>query len=43
MKKNIGYLLIIILGVVGILSMMFRSETIDKNISKESNTIEIFA
>ena len=43
MKKNIGYLLIIFIGVVSIASMMFRSESIDNNITKENNTVEIFA
>ena len=43
MKKNIGYLIIIVIGVIGIISMMFRSETIDNNLSKQNNTIEIFS
>lgn len=43
MKKNFGYLIIIIIGVVSIAGMMFRCESIDNNISKENNAIEIFA
>ena len=43
MKKNIGYLVIIIIGVLAILSLFVRSNTIDNNISKENNTVELFA
>jgi hypothetical protein len=43
MKKYFGYGLIVIIGVVGIISMMFRSESIDNNILKSSNTVELFA
>ncbi len=43
MKEIIGYLIIIVIGVLGIVSMMFRSEAIDNNLSKQNNTIEIFS
>ena len=43
MKKNLGYLMIIVIGVASIIGMMFRSESIDNNVSKENNVVEIFA
>lgn len=43
MKNNLGYLIIIIVGVASIALMMYGSEKIDNNVSKESNTVEIFA
>lgn len=43
MKKILGYGIIIIIGVLGIITMMFRCESIDRNVSKGNNTIEIFA
>ena len=41
MKKIIGYLFIIILGVASIITLMNRSEEIDNNVAKGSNTIVI--
>ena len=43
MKKYLGYLVIIVLGVVSIFTLMSRSESIDNNVSKGSNFIELFA
>jgi len=43
MKKIIGYLVVIIIGVVSIVSLINRSESLDNNVSKGSNTIELFA
>lgn len=39
MKKFIGYVLIIILGVASIITLMNRSESIDNNLAKGNNTI----
>lgn len=39
MKKFIGYILIIVLGVASIITLMNRSESIDNNVVKGSNTI----
>ena len=41
MKKNIGYFVIVIICVISIAGMMFRSESIDNNITKENNIVEI--
>ena len=43
MKKILGYLFIIILGVGCIVSLMVRSNNIDNNYVKGTNTIELFA
>ena len=43
MKKCLGFLIIIILGVLSIVAMISRSESIDKNLSKDNNYIELFA
>ena len=43
MKKVLGYLFIIILGVGCIISLMARSESINNNYAKGTNTIELFA
>ena len=39
MKKVLGYLLIIVLGVLSIVTLMDRSESIDNNVAKGSNSI----
>ena len=43
MKKVLGYLIVIILGVVSIVSLINRSENLDNNVSKGTNTVELFA
>lgn len=43
MKKVFGYGVIIVIGVLGIITMMFRCESIDSNVSRGNNTVEIFA
>lgn len=43
MKKILGYLIIIVLGVGSIVLLINRSENLDNNMSKGSNTIELFA
>ena len=43
MKKVLGYLIVIVLGVASIYSIMCRVESLDKNVSKGNNTIELFA
>ena len=43
MKKIFGYLIIIVLGVISIITLINRSESIDNNLSKGSNSIELFA
>lgn len=39
MKKVLGYLVIIVLGVASIITLMNRSEEIDNNVAKGTNTI----
>ena len=39
MKKILGYLLIVVLGVASIITLMNRSESIDNNMAKTTNTI----
>ncbi len=39
MKKVLGYVLIIVLGVGSIITLMNRSETINNNVAKGTNTI----
>lgn len=43
MKKFLGYLFIIVLGLGCIISLMVRSNNIDNNYVDGSNTIELFA
>lgn len=43
MKKYLGFLVIIILGVLSIIAMIGRSESINNNVSEENNYIELFA
>lgn len=43
MKKKLGYLIVIILGVASIYSIMCRADALDKSVSKESNVIKLFA
>lgn len=43
MKKHFGYVIFIILGVLGVISLMIRCESIDNNVSQESNIVEVFA
>ncbi len=43
MKKNLGYLIIILLGVLAIILLFIRSAEIDKGLSCENNTVELFA
>ena len=39
MKKMLGYLLIVVLGVASIIALIDRSESLDNNVAKGSNTI----
>ena len=43
MKKFLGYLFVIALGVGCIVSLMVRSNDIDNNCVKGTNTVELFA
>ena len=44
MKKYLGYLVIIVLGVVAIVSLINRSESLNNNVVKNSsNAIELFS
>ena len=44
MKKHLGYLVIIILGVAAIVALIGRNESINNNIAKDSsNAIELFS
>ena len=43
MKKVLGYLVIILIGVFAIISLIHRSEVIDNNLTDDSNVVEIFA
>ena len=44
MKKYLGYLVIIVLGVGAIISLISRSESINNNIAKDKNhVIELFS
>ena len=44
MKKYLGYVVIIILGVAAIIALIGRSESINNNVAKdESNVIELFS
>lgn len=43
MKKYLGYVFIIVIGVASILTLMVRSESLNNNVSKGTNTIELFA
>ena len=43
MKKYLGYVIIIIIGVLSLFSLMKRCEAINNNISKGNNTVELFA
>lgn len=43
MKENLGYVLFIILGVLGVISLMIRCDAIDNSVSQENNVVEFFA
>ena len=43
MKKYFGYLIVIVVGVLGFLLMMERVSNIDNNISKQENYEEIYS
>lgn len=44
MKKHLGYLIIIILGVAALIAIMNRNESLDNNVAKDdSNVIELFS
>lgn len=43
MKENLGYVLFIIMCVLGAVLLMIRTDNIDKNVSQENNVVEIFA
>ena len=43
MKKVLGFILLIVLEVLIILMLINRCESIDKNVNKGSNCIELFA
>lgn len=42
MKKYFGYLIVIVVGVLGFLLMMERASNIDNNLSKQENYEEIY-
>ncbi len=42
MKKSLGYVIIVIIGVISIASMMIRSEMVDNNLSKEQKIGEFY-
>lgn len=42
MKKYFGYLVVIVVGVLGFLLMMKRGNNIDNNLSKQENYEEIY-
>ena len=43
MKKYFGYLVVIVVGVLGFLLMMERASNIDKNLSKQETYEEIYS
>lgn len=43
MKKYFGYLIVIVVGVLGFLLMMERASNIDNNISKQETYGEIYS
>lgn len=43
MKKYFGYLIVIVVGVLGFLLMMERASDIDNNMSKKENYEEIYS
>ena len=44
MKKYLGYLVIVVIGVLAIVSLINRSESINNNVAKDSsNSIELFS
>lgn len=43
MKKYLGYLCVIIIGVALAITLISRCESIDNSVTKESNVIELFA
>ena len=43
MKKNLGYIIIVVIGVLSIFSLMVRNEKIDKNLSEEYNNTQVNA
>ena len=44
MKKYLGYLIIIVLGVIAIISLINRSDSLNKGVAKDnSNVIELFS
>ena len=44
MKKNLGYLVIIILGVLAVISLICRNESLNNNVAKDnSKVIELFS
>ena len=43
MKKVLGFILLIVLEVIIVLMMINRCESIDKNVKKGSNCVQLFA
>lgn len=43
MKKYFGYLIVIVVGVLGFLLMMERASNIDNNISKQESYEKIYS
>ena len=43
MKKYLGYVCVIIIGVALAFTLIARCESIDNSVSKENNVIELFA
>lgn len=43
MKKNLGYVIIVIVGVLSLVSLMFRAEAVDNELAKENPETLAFA
>ncbi len=43
MKKYLGYVVIILFGVLSIVMLMERSDSINNSVTKGSNVVELFA
>lgn len=41
MKKNLGYLIVIIVGVLGFILMIERADQVDNNLAENNNKEEI--
>ena len=43
MKKNLGYLIIVVIGVLSTVLLMFRAESVDNNLANETEETLLFA